>query len=553
MKTENETRKKEIEQKTHKIDLENLVKHESWKIPLGLNYEFGDIASKDVMNKGYETNKEILREKLGDRFNEVVDVVSYANSMLMDFESSLKYYLEENRTNNLFSLQENALLYGRSKVVKKIDEYGRKNGLTDLIISKNDYQRFLANHALPQIRVIRPDEKEIFFLDMEQYEAIISDLKMPEQKALSNALGLLENSGNDNIPRKFLLASMKKDNVLIAKYQRELITRLKYPRRNVDQIALERVVITGEGTIKKLQEGDSNRMFPLSSSIYLVNGEEKTVWKENIRLYTDFSRLDGYNGEKEILQNINHPNIIKLKRTFVEQGIEFLELEHAKGNTLNKTKNIRELESLDIAINLCDALDYLHSKNIVYLDMKAKNVVYDRLSAVQDGSVKGNLKLIDFGMAQQTEKLENDTTFTTLLSTPKYLTPELTEFLAYKSTDTFQMGVLLYEMLYNKHPFKADEFNFKEGDNYRDSEILTYGLAVRFGQFKKNNDCYDSLFTEIFEKNPLKRPDVVYVKNELQKRYDSILEQKREQSVPVKNSVENIAMKDVKNNIEVKI
>jgi serine/threonine protein kinase len=135
---------------------------------------------------------------------------------------------------------------------------------------------------------------------------------------------------------------------------------------------------------------------------------------------------------------------------------------------------------------------------------------------------------------------------TTLLSTPEYLAPELTGCRAYIATDTFQLGLLLHDLLYKKHAFidTSDvSLRLKEGDEYRESEIIMYGLAVKYGNYHASKDEYGNLLSRMLEKDPSKRPDLTYVKNKLMNIYNSKFysEHKEPVSVPI-SSTNSLAM-----------
>ncbi len=510
------------------MTIKDMAERPAWEIALSLNKD--RIASKESISDSFDLRSSELKRELGDdKYKQMAGMVAYVNSMMLDFDKAQKYSMIEHKKESLIELQENAMLYGRSDVVMKLDEHGRKKGIDGLIINHEDMQDFLTCHALPHFRVYRPDKREEYRMDDEVYSRLMSYIDMDEKEALVKALDILDSAGNDNLPRKLLFAKKLGDRDKIDRYGKEFYKRITAPRESIGRLLSERALLLNKGNISRIQEGDYNRAFPLASHIYLVDdGLEKMVWKENLKLYTDFSRFDGYNAEKERLEELDHPGIVKLRDTFREKDFEFLELEYAEGGSLDKYQSLQRWEALEIGMVLCDVLGYLHSKDVLYMDLKDKNIMYNRDKALREGTVKNSIKLLDFGMSQKVRGLNEDSVLTTLMSTPRYVTPETSAFRAYKSTDIFQLGVLLYEMVSDKHPFASEDITYQKGDEFRESELIQYGLAVRYGDYKGSGDRLDGLMQQMMSKDPSARPSLDYVRNSLKSEYDIVKSEKQE-------------------------
>ena len=146
--------------------------------------------------------------------------------------------------------------------------------------------------------------------------------------------------------------------------------------------------------------------------------------------------------EAKILSKLKHPSIVGFVESFIENKKLYIVMEYAEGGDLWKyiqNRNGKLIPEKQIIIwikQLCSALNYIHSKNILHRDLKSRNIFLD---------VKNNAKLGDFGIAKV---LEHTGDFAkTMVGSPFYLSPEICNGVPYdEKTDIWSLGCVFYEM-----------------------------------------------------------------------------------------------------------
>jgi len=96
---------------------------------------------------------------------------------------------------------------------------------------------------------------------------------------------------------------------------------------------------------------------------------------------------------------------------------------------------------------LVDAVQYAHNRGILHRDIKPSNIL------LRDGK---HVYLADFGLVKHIEEMSDLTQTNSLLGTPEYMAPELSERPATASSDIYALGVVLYFMLAGRVPFKSN-------------------------------------------------------------------------------------------------
>ncbi|HEV8159120.1 MAG TPA: serine/threonine-protein kinase, partial [Pyrinomonadaceae bacterium] len=208
---------------------------------------------------------------------------------------------------------------------------------------------------------------------------------------------------------------------------------------NINQYKiLEKIGAGGQGTVYKAQDTKLDR-----TVVIKVLPPELTAKTAN---YRRFER------EAQLCSQLDHPNICTIYDFHQEDGVFYIAMQYVEGKNVRQLVSGRPLElqsALSIAVQVCDALAYTHSRGIIHRDIKAGNIM---------ANDSGQVKILDFGLAKliQDEPSEHtkglDRTEITELGIPygtaTYAAPEQAkgEKTDHRA-DIFSTGVLLYEML----------------------------------------------------------------------------------------------------------
>lgn len=168
--------------------------------------------------------------------------------------------------------------------------------------------------------------------------------------------------------------------------------------------------------------------------------------------------LARFRAERQILANLDHPNIARLIDGGVtDEGKPYLVMEYVQGarpiDSYCDEHRLSIRERLYLFRQVCEAVQYAHRFLVVHRDLKPGNILI---------SADGAVKLMDFGVAKNLlagfVTAPALPTLGTQLITPAYASPEQVRGEQIGTTsDVYSLGVVLYELLSGFHPFGSDE------------------------------------------------------------------------------------------------
>ncbi len=165
-------------------------------------------------------------------------------------------------------------------------------------------------------------------------------------------------------------------------------------------------------------------------------------------LLEDDEHKERFLREAQAAAALDHSNICTVYEIDEADGQTFLSMAYLEGETVKEKIKARPLkleDALDIAIQAAQGLEAAHEKGIVHRDIKSANLMV---------APRGQVKILDFGLAQLAERSQLTKTGT-ILGTPAYMSPEQAQKeTTDRRTDIWSLAVVLHEMVAGKLPFQ---------------------------------------------------------------------------------------------------
>jgi len=208
----------------------------------------------------------------------------------------------------------------------------------------------------------------------------------------------------------------------------------------------------------------------------------KVMRKENIIAKNQVTHTKD---EKNVLERIKHPFIVKLHYAFQTPEKLYMILDFVNGGELffhlKKCGKFSEKRVILYAAEIASALMHLHSNGFVYRDLKPENLLLD---------ASGHIVITDFGLSKEIKGEEGTHTF---CGTPEYIAPEVLTGEGHSfPVDWWSLGTLIYEMLTGLPPF------YSEVTSEMYQKIVNGDLI--FPQDMSDNAC--DLLSGLLERDP---------------------------------------------------
>lgn len=200
--------------------------------------------------------------------------------------------------------------------------------------------------------------------------------------------------------------------------------------------------------------------------------------------------------EVTILQQIQHPNIVRLHDVYENRTDVVLILELVSGGELfdflAQKESLSEEEATQFIKQILEGVNYLHARKIAHFDLKPENIM------LLDKNVPlPRIKLIDFGLAH---KIEAGVEFKNIFGTPEFVAPEIVNYEPLGlEADMWSIGVITYILLSGASPFLGET----KQDTLENITAINYEFDEEF--FCHTSELAKKFISQLLEKDKQKR------------------------------------------------
>lgn len=262
------------------------------------------------------------------------------------------------------------------------------------------------------------------------------------------------------------------------------------------------------GHYKILEQMAAGGMGTIYRTTDIMDSHQRTVAVKMLReeYFTDEVQKKRFKQEASIIDQLVHPNIVKVMERGESEGGLYIAMELLEGPTLaeiiQEQKRLPIPMALNIMVQIADAIKSIHAADIIHRDLKPENIV---LIKKEDNPYF--VKLLDFGLAT-TQYMSRLTETGMVVGTIFYLSPE--QIAGDKLTlasDVHALGVIFYEMLSGVKPF-VGETTIDVMKQVMDKE------PIHPAKFRSDIDItLCDLVMFMIKKNPASRPNIETIYN----------------------------------------
>jgi serine/threonine protein kinase/tetratricopeptide (TPR) repeat protein len=200
--------------------------------------------------------------------------------------------------------------------------------------------------------------------------------------------------------------------------------------------------------IEELGQGGMGRVYKVVDTEI----EEKVALKLlNPEVASDEETIRRFRNELKLARTISHKNICRMYDLGQREGTYYITMEYVPGENLKsfvrRSGQLTVGKAVRLAAQVCEGLTEAHRLGVVHRDLKPQNIMIDH---------EGNARIMDFGIARSL-KAKGVTGPGVIIGTPEYMSPEQVEGEeADQRSDIYSLGIILFEMLTGRLPFKGD-------------------------------------------------------------------------------------------------